>query len=182
MKIQNYVILVSACSALLLCGCATDPARTEALSDTPEILRPSKGETLAFTLKARGVQIYECQARKNDAAQFEWTFKAPEADLFDRAGRKVGTHYKGPTWKSTDGSSVVGEKPRPYVKDTNAVPWLLMRAKQNEGTGVFSKVTSIQRLHTVGGKAPTGGCDSTTAGKEIRVPYTATYYFYVAKP
>jgi hypothetical protein len=181
MNPKNHKTLASACSALLLFGCATDSTRTDALPNVPDV-QPSEGQTFAFSLKAKGVQIYECQAKKGDATQFEWVFKAPEADLFDRNGRKVGTHFKGPTWKSKDGSSVAGEKPRPYVKDSNAIPWLLLGAKQNEGAGVFSKVTSIQRVNTVGGKPPTGGCDGTSVGKEIRVPYTATYYFYVARP
>jgi len=43
-------------------------------------------------------------------------------------------------------------------------------------------VTGIQRIDTAGGKAPAGGCDGANAVKEIRVPYTAIYYFYVAKP
>src|SRR6185503_8896767 len=121
MKIKTYTILACACSSLFLAGCATDSATTGAL---PVVLHPPAGQTRAFTLKAKGVQVYECHARKDDATQFEWTFKSPEADLFDRDGRKAGTHFKGPTWKSNDGSSVVGEKPRPYVKDTNAIPWL----------------------------------------------------------
>ena len=180
MKIKTYSILGSACSTLLLASCATDSTSTDAL--LPVVLHPSAGQIRAFTLKAKGVQVYECQARKEDATQLQWTFKWPEADLFDRDGRKVATHFKGPTWKSNDGSSVVGEKPRPYVKDTNAIPWLLLGVKQTEGAGVFSKVTSIQRVETVGGIAPAGGCEAESAGKEVRVPYTATYHFYVAKP
>ena len=40
---------------------------------------------------------------------------------------------------------------------------------------------SIQRVHTVGGKAPTEPCSQAQAGKVARVGYKATYYFYVAK-
>jgi len=148
----------------------------------PEALAPPKGQRIAISLTARGNQIYECQPRKSDATQFDWVFKAPEADLFDRAGRKVGSHSKGPRWEHIDGSSVVGENPRLYIKDTNAIPWLLLGAKKSEGAGVFGNATYIQRVDTVGGKATPGGCDMSTVGKEIRVPYTATYHFYVAKP
>ena len=148
----------------------------------PEIPDPPQGERIVISLTAKGVQIYECQPKKDDATQFEWTFRAPEADLFDRAGRKVGRHYQGPAWKHIDGSSVVGENPRPYFKGTNAIPWLLLGAKRTEGAGVFSKVTSIQRINTVGGKAPMEGCSQTNVGKELRVPYTVTYNFYVPKP
>jgi hypothetical protein len=31
-------------------------------------------------------------------------------------------------------------------------------------------------------KAPDTGCDKANVGKEVRVDYKATYYFYVAKP
>ncbi len=63
-------------------------------------------QTLALTLDARGVQIYECRAVAGDPAKYEWAFKAPEADLFDAQGRKVGRHYAGPTWELADGSKV----------------------------------------------------------------------------
>ena len=36
----------------------------------------------------------------------------------------------------------------------------------------------MQRLDTVGGVAPTEGCDETHAGAEVRAPYEATYAFY----
>ena len=34
---------------------------------------------------AKGVQIYECRAKKDASAGFEWVFVAPEAELFDAA-------------------------------------------------------------------------------------------------
>ena len=140
-------------------------------------------ERVARVAAAKGVQIYECQAKKDDPAKFEWAFKGPEADLFDRNGKKVGKHYAGPTWEANDGSKVVGEfKARADAKDASVIPWLLLEAKKCDGKGIFEKVRSIQRVDTVGGKAPAGGCDQTNAGKQLRVPYTATYYFYVAKP
>lgn len=102
--------------------------------------------------------------------------------MFDRHGKKIGRHYAGPTWEATDGSKVVGEfKNRAPSTDANAIPWLLLAGKKHEGYGIFSRVTSIQRLETVGGKAPAEGCDQSSQGKELRVPYTAVYYFYVVK-
>lgn len=164
-------------------GCAIQPGMKASAPAVPPSIQVSANETLSFTASARGVQIYECRAKKEAATQYEWVFKAPEADLFDGRGRKVGRHYGGPTWESADGSKVIGEvKSREPSTDANAVPWLLLAAKKHEGNGVFSRVTSIQRLETVGGKAPAGGCDQAGAGKEVRVPYSAVYYFYVAKP
>jgi Protein of unknown function (DUF3455) len=147
---------------------------------TPENLKPPQSEKVAFALSAKGVQIYQCSVNKNDATKFEWVFKAPEAELFDQAKAKVGKHYGGPTWESNDGSKVQGEvKSRTEVIGTKTIPWLLLAAKKPEGKGLFSSVKSIQRLNTMGGSAPATGCDRTQANTEIRVPYTAKYYFYV---
>jgi Protein of unknown function (DUF3455) len=152
-------------------------------SDIPDNLRPSSNEQLSLTLIAKGVQIYQCQAKKDNGAEFEWNLKAPEADLFDGRDNKVGKHYVGPVWESNDGSKVFGKvKAKADAKEPNAIPWLLLDAKKVEGNGVFSKVTSIQRLDTVGGKAPTTNCNKTDVDREVRIPYTATYNFYTSKP
>jgi hypothetical protein len=39
---------------------------------------------------------------------------------------------------------------------------------------------SIQRVDTVGGKAPDQGCGAESTGAKERVPYRATYYFYAS--
>jgi hypothetical protein len=148
----------------------------------PDALAVSTSEKLLFLVKARGVQIYECRAKKDDPTQFEWIFAAPEADLFDANGDKMGRHYSGPTWESNDGSRVVGSvRGSVPSKELGAVPWLLLAAKNHVGNGVFSQVTSIQRLETTGGKAPAGGCSQANLGEKLRVPYTAVYYFYISK-
>lgn len=166
---------------LLVAGSA--PAWAGSIPVVPENLRTPATEVLSLEAEATGVQLYECNASKEEPTRFEWIFKAPEADLFDRAGSKIGKHYSGPTWESTDGSKVVGEvKARDNGPDPNAIPWLLLSAKSTSGTGVFSRVKSIQRMNTVGGKAPTEVCSQAQAGKLTGVVYKATYYFYVAKP
>lgn len=167
--------------AALVTGCATSEAGT--LPSIPENLSTSATEMLALETAARGVQIYECSARKDEPTRFEWTFTAPEADLFDMAGRRIGKHYAGPTWESDDGSKVVGAvKARADGPDPGAIPWLLLDAKATSGPGVFDGTTSIQRVRTVGGSAPTEICSEAQAGKVARVGYSATYYFYVPKP
>src|SRR5206468_420762 len=91
-------------------------------------------EVLSLETEATGVQIYECNAGKDVPTRFEWVFKAPEADLFDRAGNKIGKHYAGPTWESNDGSKVVGEvKAQNAGPDSGAIPWLLLNAKSTSG-------------------------------------------------
>src|SRR6266436_1316717 len=144
------------------------------------ILRVTAGQTVLLKSLGKGVQIYECKARADDPGKFEWSFKAPEADLTNEHGDKIAKHYAGPTWEANDGSKVVGEKkaetpaPRP-----GAVPWLLLKAKSNEGTGTFARVAYIQRVDTEGGVAPAAGCDQAHVNAEARVNYRANYYFYV---
>ena len=182
-KNTHAVIACAWLAASMLNSAAADPPKTVSAVVVPDSIKVPATEAFSFAATAKGVQIYECRAKKDDPAQFEWIFKAPEAELFDRDGKRIGKHYAGPTWESNDGSKVLGElKARADAEDTNAIPWLLLGVRKHEGEGVFSKVTSIQRVDTVGGKAPAGGCESATAGKEISVPYSATYYFYVAKP
>jgi hypothetical protein len=67
---------------------------------------PPEGSVWLLEVVADGVQIYTCEAKDGG---FAWSFKAPEANLFDKQGRQVGTHFAGPTWKIDDGSAIVGE-------------------------------------------------------------------------
>jgi hypothetical protein len=146
----------------------------------PEALKPPAGQRLSLETVGIGVQIYECKPAKDDPKRFEWVFKAPEAELFDSAGKRIGRHYAGPTWEANDGSKVVGEiKGRDNGPDPGSIPWLLLSAKSTAGNGVFSRIQSIQRLRTEGGKAPAAGCDRAQAGNETRVAYKAGYYFYL---
>jgi hypothetical protein len=127
---------------------------------------------------AAGFQIYACQPRAGDPSAFEWTLKAPDADLLNEAGETIGKHYAGPAWEALDGSKVVGEVvERAPAPSLGAIPWLLLRAKATEGAGIFSTVRYVQRLDTIGGSAPTEGCDRASAGAELSVPYQATYAF-----
>ena len=162
-------------ATLLMAACAANTAIVA--PDVPAALRPPAGQTLHLEALATGVQIYEC-SRKGDAG-FEWAFKAPEAALADRSGKSLGKHYAGPTWESNDGSTVVGgvaaRDPGPLP---SAIPWLLLSAKSNTGTGTFSATKSIQRVATTGGIAPASPCTAANLGEPARVPYTATYYFY----
>jgi hypothetical protein len=126
---------------------------------------------VAFHVYAEGVQIY----RWNGAS---WIFVAPEAVLFADAGLAavVGIHYAGPTWESISGSKVVGTVLERCTPDPDAIPWFLLGAVLSEGPGILSRVTSIQRINTVGGNAPND--PGNFAGEVVRVPYAAEYSFY----
>jgi hypothetical protein len=149
-------------------------------SGVPASLEPTAGESLVMVLAATGVQIYECRAGKNE--DFTWVFVAPEAELFDRAGNRVGRHDAGPRWHIADGSRVVGAvKQRADAPRSGAIPWLLLGAHPEAPAGALAAVTSVQRINTVGGVAPKNECSRQTAGASARVPYTADYYFYRRK-
>jgi len=172
-SLRLALLTVSALALLPAFGGAQPPAP----SDVPEALRPPAGQSLYVEALATGVQIYEC-GRKADST-YEWKFQAPEAALADRSGRSIGKHYAGPTWESTDGSTVVGEANAKDPGPTpSAIPWLLLTAKANTGSGVFSTARSIQRVATKGGVAPAEPCSERNLGQVARVPYTATYEFY----
>ncbi len=167
--------------ALVVSACASvqSPAPTV---DVPDELKPSASESLATIAAARGVQIYECRAAKDRPGTYEWAFVAPEAELFDARGKKIGRHYAGPHWESVDGSRIVGTvKGRAEAMQPDAVPWLLLATKSVGSQGAFSKVSSVQRVNTVGGVAPKSGCSQSQLGMSVRMPYTADYYFLAQK-
>ena len=163
----------------LMAACASAQPPTSTVQ-VPDKLRPGANESLAMIVSARGVQIYECRARTDQVGAYAWAFVAPEADLFDARGNRIGRHYAGPHWEATDGSKIVGTV-REHVDVADAIPWLLLSAKSVGSEGAFSKVTSIQRIKTAGGVAPKTGCSQATAGAPARINYTADYYFFTAK-
>jgi len=142
----------------------------------PSQLRPPADQKLLFQLHGKGDQIYSCKADGT------WTLKAPEAQLFDKDNKPFGRHFAGPSWQANDGSKVVGKAvanaPSP---DPQSIPWLLVNVVSHDGNGLLTPVTTIQRLNTKGGKAPSSGCDAAHVDQESRVPYTADYLFYGPK-
>jgi len=154
------------------------------------------GATLAIHDHAIGAQVYTCTASSTGGAggggggaggaggsttTYSWVLKQPDATLYDQSFTAVGTHGMGPNWTSTvDGSVVNGTKTASATSPDGAtvsIPWLLLTATSTTGSGVFTPVTYVQRLATHGGVAPTTGCDSTTT-TDVRVPYSADYYFF----
>jgi Protein of unknown function (DUF3455) len=173
-RVAQSCLLVLAISAAPAAGAQAGPMAI------PENLRAPQQNVRHFKTWATGVQVYVCTAKADDPNEFVWTFKAPEAELWNDQGEQVGTHYAGPTWESNDGSKVVAELvERANAPDPGAIPWLLLRSNSNAGAGAFTPVTYVQRLETVGGLAPVEGCDRSTAEVERDVEYTATYVFYI---
>ena len=166
--------------AIAVSACAQVPTLTPAVQ-VPDKIKGAANESLAMIVAAKGVQIYECRASK-DAGTADWVLVAPEADLFDASGKKIGKHYAGPRWQSADGSTIEGTvKERIDAPQADAIPWLLLSARSVGPEGSFSKFTSVQRVSTVGGAAPKTGCSSASVGQVARIPYSADYYFLAAR-
>ena len=150
--------------------------------EIPKDIQDSK-DYFSSAVSAIGVQIYVCKPKEGALNQFEWSFKAPEAELFDGDGRLIGRHFNdevngGPAWELNDGSKVVGnkDKAQKHIVE-NSIPWLRLPTKVTKGNGRLSQINSIQRLLTLGGKPPAQAPDKSQEDKELRVYYSATYYF-----
>jgi len=149
----------------------SDGNRLPDLSACPQLAAPV-GSTLALHAFGIGVQIYHWNGSS-------WGAATPAATIYADAGGEgaVASHFAGPTWQSNSGGSVVGTVASRCTPDVASIAWLGLTAVPN-GPGIFSKVTFIQRLNTVGGNAPS--TDGSVVGQEARIPYTADYLFYQA--
>ncbi len=145
--------------------------------NVPAALQAPTGEEVILLAHASGSQIYTCQASAD--GKFTWALKAPDAELKDEKGKVIGSHFAGPTWKLNDGSEVTG-KATAHVDspDAGSIPWLLVNVVSHSGSGPLTSVTTIQRIHTHGGKPPAEGCDPSHPNAETKSSYTADYYFY----
>jgi hypothetical protein len=175
---------IKSVAALLLCATTTLSALAGTDNRAPEvpdqIAVDSSTNKVHFQGSAIGFQIYTWNGTS-------WGSAVPDAVLFDDDGNVVathfgvfdGTHFVGPAWESNSGSEVVGALPPiAVIVDTNAIPWLRLAAVKDltHGPGILAETTFIQRVNTVGGKAPSVA--GTAIGQVAQVPYTADYYFY----
>ena len=130
------------------------------------------GETAIVTLHAEGAQVYECKAGGD--GKLAWAFREPIATLV-LDGKTVGRHYAGPNWEYMDGSAVVGKAAgNAPGKTASDIPWLKLEVTAHRGSGVFSGVSTVQRINTAGG-VHAGACDK--AGAFHSAPYAADYVF-----
>ena len=152
-----------------------------AAPDVPEDIRVPSGHKVFLVGHAVGVQIYSCSPA---GGGYAWTLVAPRANLYGDNGKLIATHFGGPTWQATDGSSVVGRRDAPPVTVEGAIPWLrLVAASTSTGDDGdrLAHTTYIQRVATTGGLAPAAAtCNTSTAGSVEEISYTADYYFWKA--
>jgi hypothetical protein len=91
------------------------------------------------------------------------------------------THSPAPTFTSNDGSSVVvkmiAQVPSP---SGTSEPWFLMTVLSHSGTGMFSNVTSLQRIDTTG-VPPQAPCDATTDPTAQQTANGSSDIYYYSK-
>ena len=146
----------------------------------PDLIKAPVAEELVLVARASGFQVYVCRA--DAEGKPAWTLKAPDAQLFDQQGNVIGKHFAGPTWQHNDGSEITAKMAAKIdAPDAGAIPWLLLNVTGHSGSGALSRVTTIQRIHTVGGLAPASGCRDSNRDAEFKSSYTADYYFYAPK-
>jgi Protein of unknown function (DUF3455) len=174
--------LLALLSSTLVAGAALPAGAGGSKPPTvPAAIAVPAGHKVVLDVTGKGVQIYDCRPSATNPAVNAWTFREPAAVLNGHRGRPVGIHFRGPTFESFDGSSVVGRVPPvgTYTPEHGpaAIPWLLLAADSTQGDGVLAGVDYIQRIETRGGVAPTGACDPATDAT-VAVPYRARYVFY----
>ena len=174
---QTLPVLIGMAIFVSLFGIAAASAQQVSRPVVPDAIQAPSGEAFVLLAHASGSQIYTCQTGAD--GKFAWTLKAPDAELKDESGNVIGTHFAGPTWKLKDGSEVMGKATAHADSvDPGSIAWLLVNATGHSGSGVLAAVTTIQRVHTHGGKAPAQGCDESHRNAETKSSYTADYYFY----
>lgn len=181
LDVKILTVTAQRCLTLLLLALSTlANAQSVPRPQTPVAIQAPADQQVLLMAHASGVQIYTCHQSAD--GNFSWTLKAPDAELRDDQGAVIGHHYAGPAWKYKDGSEVTGKAAAHVDSPTGSIPWLLANVVAHSGDGLFSNVTTIQRLNTQGGTAPpASGCNATKQNDEVRSKYTADYYFYGAK-
>ena len=164
----------------------------------PDRLQVPEGNEVFLIGHAFGTQDYVCAASGTGVA---FVLTTPEAVLFDNPARRVVNHFFSPnpveggtiraTWQSTRDSSVFWGKltasatflTDPDFVAPDAIAWLtLAQAGVLVGVGGGNELavaSFVQRVNTVGGLAPSIGCNSPAdIGHKAFVPYEADYVFY----
>ena len=174
-------------------------AQTVTPPPVPDTLNPPQGNEAFLIGHAFGSQDYVCAASGSGVA---FVLTTPEAVLFNNPAHRIINHFFSPnpveggivraTWQSTRNSSVFWGKlvkaetaaTAPDFVAKDAIAWLLLsRAGVLEGLGGngddLSVATFVQRVNTVGGLAPSIGCNSPAdIGQTAFVPYEADYVFF----
>jgi hypothetical protein len=175
----DRVLMAAIVAAVAAWPLAQEAAARHPGPAVPGAIAVADGNKVFLVGHAIGVQIYACNLTPSG---YHWGFVAPRAELYDDRGKRVTTHFAGPTWQAKDGSIVVGQVVDRATVDATAIPWLLLSAASTAPGANGERLTAttfIQRIATTGGLAPADAeCNAGTAGTSAEVPYTADYYFW----
>jgi uncharacterized protein DUF3455 len=189
---KNYVSLLGLALTIALPHAAHAQTVTPPL--VPDGLDVPAGNVAFLIGHGDGTQNYVCSPAKS-IGQVAWTLFTPRATLFNDDRGQLTSHYFSPnpheiatpvraTWEDSQDTSTVWAKGNATaVVDPNAVAWVLLEVVGKEvgptGGATLFPTTFIQRVNTVGGLAPTTGCDTPAdLGAKAFQPYTADYVFY----
>ncbi|MFI6496468.1 CHRD domain-containing protein [Nonomuraea typhae] len=116
-----------------------------------------------------GAQIYQCKGGA-------FVQLGVRAKLRGGIEHDFAAAFDGPPqWIAPDGSAVRGKLVAKTPNGDGNIPELLLDATQSgRRGGLLSFATTILRLNTTGGVAPTGSCKP---GRRIEVPYGADYLY-----
>jgi hypothetical protein len=160
----------------------------------PDKIQVPAGNQAFLIGRGDGTQNYVCSPGKS-LGQVAWTLFTPQATLFNDDGGQLTSHFFSPnphevgtpvraTWRDSQDTSTVWAKANATaVVNADAIAWVLLEVVGREvgptGGGTLFGTTFIQRVNTVGGLAPTTGCDTPAdLGAKAFQPYTADYVFY----
>ncbi len=143
---------------------------TQALAE--EFLPLPESSSILFSLAVE--RVYEI--KPNPAGGFQWSLKAPDAELKSLSGEVLGKHGSGPSWTLNGCSSIVGSvPPLKNLAAPASIPWLLLAVKSKSGSGILDKVDYVMRVATNGGVAPAE--PPKAEGETVKVKYHAISSF-----
>jgi hypothetical protein len=198
-------ILLLACATALAVGFMVSlplPAHAQKITPppVPDGLEVDTGNDVFLLGRGVGTQNYVCSpcdpTKPNCPLGVAFTLFTPQATLFDDQEEQLITHFSSPnplengiirvTWQdSRDTSTVWASVVKAVMVKEDSIPWVKLNVKDTgtqagpTGGDRLTKTTFIQRVNTVGGLAPSEGCQSSLdLGHQAFIHYTADYFFY----
>jgi hypothetical protein len=86
--LPTIAAIIGSVILLTASGAGQAPAPKDAPPDVPDAIQVPAGEEVVLYTHATGSQIYTCQAGAD--GKFNWTLKAPDAELHDRKDKVIG--------------------------------------------------------------------------------------------
>jgi hypothetical protein len=173
------VLAASLAASLAACAGMGSMSKPYDQAMLPAAVQVPAGHKVAMETVGTGDITYECRAKAGGG--HEWVFVGPDAKLWDRGGKQVGTYYGPPaTWANLDGSKLTATQVAVAPAGDGNIPYQLVKANSAMGNGMMNGTAYIQRVATKGGVAPSAACGGANMGARQVVKYQADYIFYRA--